>query len=269
MSNLGFQVMPRLSADEYADLEADIIAHGVQVPITVTEDGRIVDGHHRDEIARKHQLHCPRVTATGSEDELQGLAFSLNLNRRHLNREQRRELIAESLRLAPQMSNREHARRTGASKTTVNSVRDEMQESGQIDHFSERVDPRTGNLSQAADRPRETALPQSDLDALNEEAPPSPDEPDDEEEAPAWEHVGTIRPADLPALKQDEPAPRAEPITNRFTSAVADLNKLLDRFHRIQNDPNFRANKNQVATLHGSDLARAISEIQTLADNLN
>ena len=82
----GFQVMPRLSADEFADLEADIIAHGVQVPITVTEDGRIVDGHHRDEIARKHQLHCPRVTASGSEDELRGLAFSLNVNRRHLSR---------------------------------------------------------------------------------------------------------------------------------------------------------------------------------------
>ena len=121
----GFQVMPRLSAEEFAALEADIVENGVRVPITVAEDGRIVDGHHRDEIARRHGLHCPRVTASGSEDELRGLAFSLNVNRRHLSREQKRELIAESLRADPILRDRDHARRCGASPTTVGRVRAE------------------------------------------------------------------------------------------------------------------------------------------------
>ena len=48
----GYQVMPRLSPERYAALEADIIANGVQDPIKVSEAGVIVDGYHRDEIAR-------------------------------------------------------------------------------------------------------------------------------------------------------------------------------------------------------------------------
>ena len=43
--------------------------------------------------------------------------------RRHLNREQRRALIAESLKADPQLSNREHARRTGTSDKTAGDVR--------------------------------------------------------------------------------------------------------------------------------------------------
>lgn len=135
----GYQVMPRLTSDEYAELEESIVAVGVQVPITVDPDGTIIDGHHRDEIARKHALHCPRVTATGDAAMLRGLAFSLNLHRRHLSREQRRELIAESLRSDPQMSNREHARRTGASDPTVGTVRREMEDTGRLQSFSSRT----------------------------------------------------------------------------------------------------------------------------------
>lgn len=66
-----------------------------------------------------------------------------------------------------------------------------------------------------------------------------------------------------------EYTPRPEPITNQFSAVITDLNRLLDRFHQISTNRNFTNNKNQVATLHGSDLARAISELQTIADALN
>lgn len=62
--------------------------------------------------------------------------------------------------------------------------------------------------------------------------------------------------------------PKAEAITSQFSSAIADLNRVLDRLHRIQTHQNFTANKNQVATLHGNDLARAVSELQNLAGQL-
>lgn len=153
MSAAEFQVMPRLTADEYAELEASIVEHGVQVPIVLSRDDRIVDGYHRDEIARKHSLHCPRVYADGDETELRGLAFSLNLHRRHLNREQKRELVAESIKADPQLSDREHGRRTGVSAQTATKVRDELEKSAQVEHFSERIDPRTGNASQPASKP--------------------------------------------------------------------------------------------------------------------
>lgn len=168
----GFQVMPRLSAEEFAELEASILESGVQVPISVSADGLIIDGHHRDEIARKHSLHCPRVVVEGDEGKLRSLAFSLNLHRRHLSREQKRQVIAESLKADPQLTNREHGRRTGVADTTVARTRRDLEESAAIPHFSERIDPRTGNASQSASRPRPAdevvpGLTASQLDELN------------------------------------------------------------------------------------------------------
>lgn len=73
--------------------------------------------------------------------------------------------------------------------------------------------------------------------------------------------------------KRPEPKPdnkpRPESITSQFTGAITELNKILDKFYRISENKNFDRNKEQVATLHGSDLNRAISELQNLADALN
>lgn len=67
----------------------------------------------------------------------------------------------------------------------------------------------------------------------------------------------------------EQQRPRPEAITSQFTSAVVDLNRVLDKFHRIQDSGNFAANKNQVAALHGNDLDRAISELKNLAESLH
>lgn len=63
--------------------------------------------------------------------------------------------------------------------------------------------------------------------------------------------------------------PRAEATTSQFTSAIADLNRVLDKFHRIASSSNFDRNKEQVAALHGNDLNRAIGELQNLANQLH
>ena len=68
---------------------------------------------------------------------------------------------------------------------------------------------------------------------------------------------------------QEEHKPKAEAITSQFSSAIVDLNRVLDRFHRISTNDNFNRNKSQVEALHGNDLARAISELQNLANQLN
>ena len=62
-------------------------------------------------------------------------------------------LIAESLKADPQLSNREHARRTGASHHTVNAVRDELQSGGQIAHLDMRTAP-DGKSYPASQPPR-------------------------------------------------------------------------------------------------------------------
>jgi len=135
-----YQVMPPLTADEYADLRADIAANGVRVPIDVTEDGEILDGHHRFEIAQELNVYCPtRVIAGLSEDEKVAHAYSVNLARRQLSREAKRALVAASLARDPGLSDRQHAERTGVSPTTAGAVRGEMEDSGQLSKLDSRT----------------------------------------------------------------------------------------------------------------------------------
>lgn len=248
----GYQVMPRLTPDEYAELEQSIRENGVQVPITVGPDGRIIDGHHRDEIARKYDLHCPRVTAQGDEQKLRSLAFSLNLHRRHLTREQKRQIIAESLKADPQLSNREHARRTGANHETVQKVREATEESGEIRHFSERIDPRTGNASQLASRPR-----------------PVP------EFAPSDEIAPGITAGQLDELNvQPRPEPVAPPKPRR--GALADdanrigweIRKAAEKLEALTRDDRYQANKKKVTPLLRGHLQYAIEVTTTCLEHL-
>lgn len=286
MSAAEFQVMPRLTADEYAELEASIVEHGVQVPIVLSRDDRIVDGYHRDEIARKHSLHCPRVYADGDETELRGLAFSLNLHRRHLNRDQKRQLVAESIKADPQLSNREHGRRTGVSKNTAAAVRGELEESGQVDHFSERIDPRTGNASQPVSKPPrpeaaadrlcrdcdgngcETCFP-VDGPATDEQMAEMADMSDEEFESAlaAARADGDLSAGDVirngqlgedrhvdevPQRKSPEP-----PITKSFSSANYRLTLAVKAVVRLSENDRFKKNKDQISGCHLSDLIRA------------
>ena len=215
-----YQVMPPLASDEYQELYEDIKENGVLVPVLEDEDGVIIDGHHRSRIASELGIPCPIETISNKSDaEKRGMAFTLNLKRRHLNREQRRALIAESLKADPQLSNREHARRTGASPSTVQPIREELEESVQIGHFSKRVDPRTGNASQPAsqpsrqptpeppspelEKPRASVLPQADLDELNTPTPQPDTELDHPEPAPAREPEPVHRPPEMPDTQRD------------------------------------------------------------------
>jgi hypothetical protein len=150
VSESAYQVMPPLSPSEVAELRESIRKHGIRVPILVDSDGQVIDGHHRAELAAELGVPCPEQVATGTTADLRSLAYTLNLVRRHLTREEKRKLIERSLRSDPQLSNREHARRTGTSHNTVNTIREPLEKIGQIDHFPEHVDPRTGKASQPA-----------------------------------------------------------------------------------------------------------------------
>lgn len=112
------------------------------------------------------------------------MAFTLNLRRRHLNREQRRALIAESLKKDPQLSNREHERRTGGSRNLVGRVREELVESGQLSHCDTSIgsDGKPYPASQPKREPAPDQQPheptatafmsQDELDELNTPNPP-------------------------------------------------------------------------------------------------
>ena len=259
-----YQVMPPLSAEEYQELYEDIKANGVMVPIVVDENEVIVDGHHRAKIAAELGIPCPEEMIAGkSESEKRNMAFTLNLKRRHLNREQRRALIAESLKADPQLSNLEHSRRTGASDKTVASVRSDLESHSEIPNDIPRINSRgqerPSSYERSASQPRREPVEPA---AKSEQV----DEP-----------TGNIitsddlaelnQPVEKPAPHKTEP--RAEALTSQFTSAIADLNRVLNKFDRITRDKNFPRNKEKVAAMHRNDLIRAIDELQTLVDNTN
>ena len=50
------QLLPPLTEEQLAALEADLLANGCYSPIIVNEDMVIVDGHHRHELCEKHGL---------------------------------------------------------------------------------------------------------------------------------------------------------------------------------------------------------------------
>lgn len=128
-----YQVMPPLTPAEFDDLYRDIASNGIRVPVDVDEDGNILDGHHRAEIAESLGIDFPiRELAGLTEEEKIAHAYAVNVTRRSLTREQKRDLIAESLRREPELSDRQHGARTGADGKTVASVREELESTADI-----------------------------------------------------------------------------------------------------------------------------------------
>ena len=90
-----YQLLPDLTDEEFAALKADIAARGVMVPVELDETGAVLDGHHRVRACAELGItEYPRIIRPGmSEDEKREHVLALNLDRRHLSREQRRELV--------------------------------------------------------------------------------------------------------------------------------------------------------------------------------
>jgi hypothetical protein len=118
--------MPELADEQLDSLRTDIAANGVLVPVVVDQHGRILDGNHRAAIAAELGIDYPTVTVTVvDDDDAWDKAVSLNCARRHLTREQTREVIKGEIRRTDD-SDRAIARRVGCSPSTVGSVRAEV-----------------------------------------------------------------------------------------------------------------------------------------------
>jgi hypothetical protein len=80
-----YQLFAPLRSEEYEALKADIAKRGVLVPAELDESGRVLDGHHRIQIAGELGIECPTVTRRfASETEKLEHVLKLNLLRRHL-----------------------------------------------------------------------------------------------------------------------------------------------------------------------------------------
>lgn len=201
-----FQNMPPLTPEEYTALEASILEHGILSPVITDEAGVILDGHHRSKIASEHGISCPKQIVYGKTDtEKRTMALSLNLDRRHLNREQKRALVAESVKADPKLTDREHARRTGTSHPTVATVRADLEKRGDVESFTTRTD------------------------SLGREQPVKP-------AAPA--NVNT----ETGEIEAEPVKPRRRPINELLREAGAELDRAVERINRLAQDDRYAAN---------------------------
>jgi len=129
-----FDAMPPLTADERIELKADIDKNGITYPVVVTETNEVIDGHNRLEIAAELGLAVvPFTVKSGlTTDQKNEHAVNLNLHRRHLSQDQKREIIARRLKTDPAQSNNMIAAELKVSDKTVGTVRKALEATSEI-----------------------------------------------------------------------------------------------------------------------------------------
>jgi ParB-like chromosome segregation protein Spo0J len=113
-----YQFLPSLSLDEYEALRESIREKGVIESVVTDEEGNVIDGHHRVKVCKELGIEYPtRVIEGLSEEQKQDLSVELNMHRRHLTAEQKRDL-GKSLRSQGWAITR-IAKAIGVNKSTI------------------------------------------------------------------------------------------------------------------------------------------------------
>jgi ParB-like nuclease domain len=148
-----YQLLPELPPEQFAALKADIAERGVVVAVIVDEFGDIIDGHNRARACRElGKNDYPVEVRSGlSADEKRALSRKLNALRRHLTRDQMRQLIADQVKETPAWANNRLAGALGVDDKTVASVRTHLEATSEIP----RLDTLTG--ADGKGRPRKQA----------------------------------------------------------------------------------------------------------------
>lgn len=117
-----FQLLPPLNDRDRDALQESVAERGIRVALELDADGRLLDGHHRLEVARELELEPEKIPVSlrddlqGEEDALE-YVLEVNLGRRHLTQEDRQQ-VARALR-ARGWSLRRIADHVGVSHTTI------------------------------------------------------------------------------------------------------------------------------------------------------
>jgi len=106
-----YQIMPPLSTEEKEALRASIEMEGIRDPIIVDEEGNILDGYTRYEIASD----APRKVIKGlTEGEKLAFALRSNLGRRNLSLAQKKDLLKKQREIARQLREENPTKNTNA-----------------------------------------------------------------------------------------------------------------------------------------------------------
>jgi hypothetical protein len=160
------ELFPRMSESELRELGEDIKANGLQASI-VLHKGKLLDGRNRLDamelvgikfgfvgrggILRYLKSDDPALTSQCGRlalliDDYGGdpyaFVLSANIHRRHLTAEQKRDLVAKLLKAKPEASDRQIAKQTKTSPTTVGKIRKKAEATGDVSKVDTRTDTR-------------------------------------------------------------------------------------------------------------------------------
>lgn len=98
-------VFPMMADDELAELQANIRAHGVKLPVVFWHDGRLLDGRNRLEAMERLGIDTDRASIHADTvmcGDPAAWVITLNIHRRHLTKQQRADLIVKALEASRQ-----------------------------------------------------------------------------------------------------------------------------------------------------------------------
>ena len=68
-SKFKYRLLPSLPSDVYEALKANIALNGIVVPVVTDDDGNILDGFARKQIADELSYECPTIVEPGLSEE--------------------------------------------------------------------------------------------------------------------------------------------------------------------------------------------------------
>jgi N6-adenosine-specific RNA methylase IME4/ParB-like chromosome segregation protein Spo0J len=130
-------IIPPLSADEYAQLEKNILQDGIREPLVVWGD-TLIDGHNRLSIAQKHGLEYKTVSMDFGDDKAAKEWIILNqFGRRNINNYQRSLLALELKPIIAEKAKERQGERTDIvqkSAPSYGKTRDELADIAGVSH---------------------------------------------------------------------------------------------------------------------------------------
>lgn len=115
------KMLPRMSAEGFAQLKDDIAKNGLLEPIW-TKNNQVIDGRHR--LMACYELKIkPQFREYEGPLDVETFVYSLNLARRQMTRHERTWFIKRLLKTHPEKSTRAIAEIAGTNESTVRRVR--------------------------------------------------------------------------------------------------------------------------------------------------
>lgn len=163
---------------EYQAVKESIAQIGTIQRVIVDEAGNVIAGRLRKRACAELGVQCPSEVVAGlTPDQKEQLAFELDYCRKHLSNADKRHAAEFILKSNPRNTDRAIGRACGMDHKTIGTIRDALEERGEIPHVKQRQggDGKTYKFPKiAVNTKKEQERAQATLQELGTEAPAKP-----------------------------------------------------------------------------------------------